>query len=181
MLSTIRTKYPLIRAHYPALSLASLHTLPPQDTMPIRQRPPFWKSLAPAPLALSAGSTPSPTAAQGPGTFSAQSSLPHLPIPPLQDTLKRLRDSLKPLAHSKEEFDEVTRKINEFGKEGGKGRELHARLEKWRDDGEKEGRDHWLEEWWDDGAYLGYRDSVSSQQYPPLSDCALMTSHIFRS
>lgn len=160
MLSTLRNITPLLRARYSVLPLASLHTLPPEDTMPTRKRPPFWKSLAPAPLALPAGSTPSAKPGQGPGTFSAQASLPHLPIPPLSETLKRVKDTLRPLAHSKDEFGDVSKKIDEFGKAGGKGQELHARLEKWRDDGEKEGRDHWLEEWWDDGAYLGYRDSV---------------------
>ncbi|KAH8116536.1 carnitine acetyl transferase [Phellopilus nigrolimitatus] len=102
--------------------------------------PAHWKRLAPHPPA---GST----------TVASQNALPHLPVPALQDTLTRLRGSLRPLAHSEDELRAAEKKIADF--EGGLARELHARLVK-----RQEETEHWLEEWWDSGAYMGYRDSV---------------------
>ncbi|KAF6761479.1 carnitine acetyl transferase [Ephemerocybe angulata] len=103
-------------------------------------RPANWKEQAPEPL-------------PGSQTFAAQSKLPKLPVPKLEDTLVRLKDTLKPIAWSQEEFNAVSKKIDEFG--AGKGPELHKRLLKHDED-----KKHWLENWWDDGGYLGYRDSV---------------------
>ncbi|KAJ7804567.1 carnitine acetyl transferase [Mycena olivaceomarginata] len=103
-------------------------------------QPVDWKATAPAPL-------------PGTTTFAAQDSLPLLPVPELHTTLTRLKQSLIPLAWSEEEITAVDAKIAEFGK--GKGPELHQRLV----DRAKH-RKHWLEEWWDNAGYLGYRDSV---------------------
>ncbi|KAJ7811919.1 carnitine acetyl transferase [Mycena olivaceomarginata] len=103
-------------------------------------RPVDWKAAAPEPL-------------PGTITFAAQASLPLLPVPELQQTLTRLKDSLRPLAWSDDELTAVEAKITEFGT--GKGLELHQRLL----DRAKHHR-HWLEEWWDNTAYLGYRESV---------------------
>jgi Choline/Carnitine o-acyltransferase len=102
-----------------------------------------WKSLAPFPPL-------------GTPTFQHQPDLPQLPVPSLASTLKNLKESLKPLAHSPEEYRSMVAKIDEFGKPGGLGESLQRRLEQRRS-----GRDQWLEEWWDDAAYLNYRDSVS--------------------
>lgn len=104
------------------------------------KRPPNWKDLAPEPL-------------PGTPTFAAQASLPKLPVPDLSATLDRLKDSLKPIAWSDDEYESVVKKIDEFA--SGKGPELHQRLLKRH--GETK---HWLESWWDDAGYLGYRDSV---------------------
>jgi carnitine O-acetyltransferase len=104
-------------------------------------RPPVWKTVAPAPP-------------QGTLTFAAQPSLPKLPVPELPDTLTRLKESLKPLAINPEEYSTAVSKIDEFGQ--GAGKELQQRLLN-----RHAGTEHWLEEWWDNVAYLGYRDSVS--------------------
>jgi carnitine O-acetyltransferase len=109
------------------------------STIRLTQRPVNWKAAAPG----------LPTTV----TFASQSQLPKLPVPNLTDTLCRLKESLKPIAWSKIEFDTVSRKINEFG--SGKGIELQERLLK-----HNEKTPHWLEQWWDDTGYLGYRDSV---------------------
>ncbi|OBZ74241.1 Carnitine O-acetyltransferase, mitochondrial [Grifola frondosa] len=101
-----------------------------------------WKKLAPAPL-------PGPT-------FAAQSKLPSLPVPALADTLAKLKDSLRPIAWSEEEYAEAAKLVDEFAATG-LSAELQERLLKWS---QEPGRQHWLEEWWDDGAYLTYRDSV---------------------
>ena len=111
-----------------------------------RQRPANWKALAPAPL---------------PGTtFAAQANLPRLPVPPLKDTLDTLKDTLKPIAWDESEYATALQKVDEFA--GGPAEELQRRLI------ERQARtEHWLEEWWDDGAYLTYRDSVSTSPCHP--------------
>lgn len=106
-------------------------------------RPPNWKAAAPAPL-------PGPT-------FAAQTSLPKLPVPELTDTLAKLKDTLRPIAWTEAEYSEVVRKVDEFGATSGP--ELQQRL---LARAQEPGRPHWLEEWWDDLGYLGYRDSVST-------------------
>ncbi|ETW79218.1 hypothetical protein HETIRDRAFT_156110 [Heterobasidion irregulare TC 32-1] len=106
------------------------------------KRPANWKQAAPAPLA-------------GTPTFAAQHALPRLPVPALDATLQKWKESLAPLAWSDAEHAAAVRKVEAFGAAGGAGRELHARLVR-----HAQGREHWLEEWWDDGGYLGYRDSV---------------------
>jgi len=103
-------------------------------------RPANWKAAAPEAL-------------PGTTTFGAQPTLPRLPVPELQDTLNRLKESLKPIAWSEAEYASVTQKIDDFGKT--KGPELQERLLKRASE-----KEHWLEDWWDDGGYLGYRDSV---------------------
>lgn len=119
---------------------SQLSRLMTTSTIRLVQRPADWKAAAP--------DLPSTV------TFAPQSKLPKLPVPKLPDTLERLKENLKPIAWSNAEFDAVSRKIDEFGT--GKGAELHERLLK-----HNEKTRHWLEQWWDDTAYLGYRDSVS--------------------
>ena len=102
-----------------------------------------WKSTATPPPANSL-------------TFGHQSNLKKLPVPPLADTLARVKNTIAPLAWSTEELNAAYRKIDEFGKSDGVGPLLQQRLQKW-----DQGHDHWLEEWWDTVGYLGYRESVS--------------------
>lgn len=104
-------------------------------------KPKDWKSRAPAPL-------PGPT-------FAAQATLPKLPVPELSDTIAKLKESLRPIAWSGEEYAEAVKKIDEFASTLGP--ELQKRLVKRREE-----TDHWFEEWWDELAYMAYRDSVSS-------------------
>ncbi|EJD07249.1 carnitine acetyl transferase [Fomitiporia mediterranea MF3/22] len=102
--------------------------------------PAHWKRSAPGP--------PS-----GSLTVAGQHALPKLPVPTLADTLARLRRSLQPFAHSQDELHAAEKNITEF--ENGIAPVLQERLEKRQQETE-----HWLEEWWDTGAYMGYRDSV---------------------
>ncbi|KAJ3745338.1 carnitine acetyl transferase [Lentinula detonsa] len=97
--------------------------------------------------------TSAPTALPGSETFAAQSTLPKLPVPALEATLARLKESLKPIAWNETEYHAVVSKIDEFGAETGP--LLQERLLRRQAE-----TDHWLERWWDDGAYLGYRDSL---------------------
>ena len=126
--STSPSKRMIIQRH----SIRSLSTM-------IKQ-PKNWKKLAPAPK-------------PGTLTVAAQPSLPKLPVPTLNDTFTKLRRSLIPIAHTKEELLAVEQKISEF--ENGIAPELQKRLLKRHSE-----TDHWLEEWWDAIAYNGYRDSV---------------------
>ncbi|ESK97823.1 carnitine acetyl transferase [Moniliophthora roreri MCA 2997] len=132
-----RTVAPHLRTTHPSFK--------PVFSTPIRlaslaARPENWKAAAPAAIPDSQ-------------TYAAQASLPRLPVPELPETLSKLKESLKPIAWSEEEYNAVANKVDEFAK--GKGPELQTRLKEWAN-----GREHWLEEWWDDGGYLGYRDSV---------------------
>jgi hypothetical protein len=74
-------------------------------------------------------------------------------VPELEQTLRKLKESLKPIAHSAEECDAAVVKVDDFAK--GLAPKLHERLLRRRDE-----TNHWLEEWWDNDAYLAYRDSV---------------------
>lgn len=103
-------------------------------------RPSDWKAAAPEPL-------------PGTITFASQPILPNLPVPKLDDTLTSLKENLKPIAWSDSELATVVKKIDAFG--SGAGKELHSRLLKRASE-----TPHWLEEWWDDSGYNGYRDSV---------------------
>lgn len=108
--------------------------------LPPSSRPEDWKQAAPPPLPNSQ-------------TFSAQASLPRLPVPNLEQTLSKLKESIAPLARSANELAAAEKKIDAFGQ--GVGPELQKRLL-----AHAEGKEHWLEKWWDDGGYQGYRDSV---------------------
>ena len=122
------------------LMYVSVDWLLTTSTMSNQVRPQNWKALAP----------PIPN-------FNHQSStLPRLPLPPLETTLQRLKDSLRPLARSTEEFASVCRKIDDFGRADGPGPILQQILLQ-----RKNEADSWLEEWWDDFAFLGWRSCVS--------------------
>jgi carnitine O-acetyltransferase len=127
------------------LSHRYLSLLCPMSTL--STRPLNWKAAAPAPL-------------PGTITFAAQPSLPKLPVPELPVTLTRLKEALKPLAKSEAEYATTVAKIDAFGR--GVGNELQNRLLKRSAESK-----HWLEEWWDDLAYLGYRDSVCTSPPTP--------------
>ena len=119
-------------------------------------RPPNWKARAPFPPV-------------GNITYAQQESLPKLPVPALQSTLQKLKVSLWPLAKSEEEYNAALKKIDAFA--AGAGPTLQKRLEA---RAAEPGREHWLEQWWDDLAYMGYRDSVCLMiagwsRTPPLS------------
>ena len=110
------------------------------SSIPPPIRPANWKALAPEPL-------------PGSITFAAQPNLPRLPVPDLKQTLDRLRVSLKPIAWSDSEYSSVLHKIDTFAND--QGPQLQQRLLNRASE-----TPHWLEEWWDNIGYLGYRDSV---------------------
>jgi carnitine O-acetyltransferase len=85
-----------------------------------------------------------------------EDSLPRLPVPTLQETTQRYLKSLHPLL-SKAEFDHSQRAVAEFVKPGGQGEELQKRLIARREDPKIR---NWIYEWWNNSAYLAYRDPV---------------------
>ncbi|KZP01532.1 acyltransferase ChoActase/COT/CPT [Calocera viscosa TUFC12733] len=110
-------------------------------------RPAAWKSLAPA-VSFTPPETP----------------LPRLPVLPLSETVSKLKRSLRPLAASAQQWEDACRKLDEL-EQGSVGKALQERLEERErlgalglDGGDASA--HWLEQWWDDGAYMAYRDSV---------------------
>lgn len=85
-----------------------------------------------------------------------EDSLPRLPVPTLQETADRYIKSVHPLL-SKPEFENTQRAVAEFIKPGGAGEKLQERLIARREDPKHK---NWLYEWWNDTAYLSYRDPV---------------------
>ena len=85
-----------------------------------------------------------------------QDSLPRLPVPTLEETAARYVKSLHPLL-SPAELDASKKAVEEFVKPGGVGRKLQERLVARREDPAVR---NWIYEWWNDAAYLSYRDPV---------------------
>ena len=85
-----------------------------------------------------------------------QESLPHLPVPTLEETATKYLRSVVPLA-TPDEFARTEAAVKEFIRPGGVGQELQKKLEAKAADPKTK---NWLYEWWNDGAYLTYRDPV---------------------
>jgi len=85
-----------------------------------------------------------------------QESLPKLPVPKLEETAARYVKSLKALL-SPVELAASTKAVQEFIKPGGVGEQLQQRLVAKREDPNTK---NWIYEWWNDAAYLSYRDPV---------------------
>ncbi|KAJ5569442.1 uncharacterized protein N7459_008872 [Penicillium hispanicum] len=85
-----------------------------------------------------------------------EDSLPRLPIPSLEETGRRYLKSVHPLV-SEPEFERTKNAVEAFIRPGGEGESLQKRLlERAADPKTK----NWLAEWWNQAAYLGYRDPV---------------------
>jgi carnitine O-acetyltransferase len=85
-----------------------------------------------------------------------QDSLPRLPVPTLEETAARYLKSLQPLL-SPVELESSKKAVKEFIAPGGPGRKLQEKLIARREDPNVK---NWLYEWWNDAAYLSYRDPV---------------------
>ncbi|KAJ2908819.1 Carnitine O-acetyltransferase mitochondrial [Coemansia aciculifera] len=96
-----------------------------------------------------------PALEQGGKLFASQSQLPRLPVPDLRTTLSKYSESLVPLLPA-DKLAYSQRVISEFG-ESALGQALQQRLEARALDPNCA---NWLEEWWNDLSYMGYRDPV---------------------
>lgn len=85
-----------------------------------------------------------------------QDSLPRLPVPTLEETAARYLRTLKPLLTPKE-LENSTRAVQEFIAPNGPGRKLQEKLIARREDPKIK---NWMYEWWNEAAYLAYRDPV---------------------
>ncbi|PMD23307.1 acyltransferase ChoActase/COT/CPT [Hyaloscypha hepaticicola] len=85
-----------------------------------------------------------------------EESLPKLPVPTLEETATRYLKSVHPLL-STSEFQSTTSAVQEFIKPGGIGSKLQEKLIVRREDPKHK---NWIYEWWNDAAYLSYRDPV---------------------
>ncbi|KAI1381922.1 acyltransferase ChoActase/COT/CPT [Hypoxylon crocopeplum] len=85
-----------------------------------------------------------------------QDSLPRLPVPTLEETANRYMKSLHPLL-SPIEYASSKKAVDEFIKPGGVGQKLQDKLIARRENPKVK---NWIYEWWNDSAYLSYRDPV---------------------
>lgn len=85
-----------------------------------------------------------------------QKNLPKLPVPALSETLQKYLKSVHPLL-SEEEYKRTEQAVKDFEAPGGLGQELQKRLVARAQNPEIV---NWMEEWWNDQAYMGYRDPV---------------------
>ncbi|TAQ85566.1 hypothetical protein B7494_g6115 [Chlorociboria aeruginascens] len=85
-----------------------------------------------------------------------EESLPKLPVPTLEETASRYLKSVHPLLSSTE-LKSTTEAVKDFIKPGGIGSKLQGKLIARREDPKHK---NWLYEWWNDAAYLSYRDPV---------------------
>lgn len=85
-----------------------------------------------------------------------EDSLPRLPIPSLEETSQRYLKSVRPLLDERQ-YASTKQAVEEFTSPTGKGHELQRRLQARREDPKHK---NWLYEWWNDTAYLRYRDPV---------------------
>lgn len=85
-----------------------------------------------------------------------EQSLPKLPVPDLQETAHRYLKSVHAVV-SEAEYQRTKEAVEAFVRPGGQGQTLQERLQARAAD-PKIG--NWLTEWWNQAAYLGYRDPV---------------------
>ncbi len=84
--------------------------------------------------------------------------LPNLPIPTLDETCQLYLSSVQPLV-SNSDFKRTSSYVKEFLKESGSGHVLQQRLKDHATKEEAKGLS-WLRDWWNNDAYMAYRDSV---------------------
>nr|CAH7750026.1 unnamed protein product [Callosobruchus chinensis] len=88
--------------------------------------------------------------------------LPKLPLPPLQNTLKKYEKTLRPLL-SDQEHEKVQKIIEKFGGSGGIGVKLQLYLANRR-----EKVDNWAYEYWLNDMYLNYREPIPVNSNPGM-------------
>ncbi|KAM7304441.1 carnitine O-acetyltransferase [Ixodes scapularis] len=95
--------------------------------------------------------------------LSRQKELKRLPVAPLQDTLKRYLDSVRPLLTA-EEFANTQKVVGEFSRPDSTGTKLYKVLE-----AKAASSENWLADWWLENAYLKYRMPVVVYSNPGMA------------
>src|SRR5689334_7286606 len=85
-----------------------------------------------------------------------QKFLPKLPVPALGATLDKYLRSVRPLL-SDADYAKTVAAVEEFRAPGGPGERLQERLLAKAEDPKTV---NWLEDWWNELSYFGYRDPV---------------------
>lgn len=85
-----------------------------------------------------------------------QANLPKLPVPELQRTLALYLKTVRPLVDDAA-YKKTEQAVKEFLTPGGLGLELQKRLVARSQDPNIV---NWMEDWWLDQSYMGYRDSI---------------------
>lgn len=95
-----------------------------------------------------------------PQLYSYQSSLPRLPLPALQDTIRRYLRSIKPLCRSEEHYKDIEKKAIEFKNGVGRKLQLYLHLKSWMSG-------NYVSDWWEEYVYLRARSPlmVNSNYY----------------
>ncbi|KAI9475423.1 MAG: acyltransferase ChoActase/COT/CPT [Benjaminiella poitrasii] len=99
--------------------------------------------------------TPIDPKAAGP-MLRYQTNLPKLPVPALSATLQKYLKSVRPLLDD-DQYRQTQQAVQEFEQPGGLGQQLQERLMARAADPNVV---NWMEDWWLDQAYMGYRDPV---------------------
>ncbi|KAH9936124.1 acyltransferase ChoActase/COT/CPT [Fomitopsis serialis] len=84
-----------------------------------------------------------------------EASLPHLPVPPLASTAAKYLESVQPHLTA-EQLSKTQAAVKAF-MDSAQSKELQARLEA---RAREPGMRSWLADWWNEAAYMGYRDPV---------------------
>ncbi|XP_065647513.1 carnitine O-acetyltransferase isoform X2 [Hydra vulgaris] len=92
--------------------------------------------------------------------MAKENSLPHLPVPPLHQTMNKYIIALEPLLN-KNQLEKTKKIVSEFLTPGGVGEELQHKLEE-----KAKVTDNWLAEWWNNCAYFEYRSPVIINSSP---------------
>lgn len=108
-----------------------------------------------ASAAKPAPKTPVDPKAAGP-MLKYQANLPKLPVPALGGTLQKYLQSVRPLLDDAE-YKKTEQAVKDFEAPGGLGQKLQDRLLARFNDPSVV---NWMEDWWLDQAYMGYRDPV---------------------
>ncbi|KAI8055789.1 acyltransferase ChoActase/COT/CPT [Syncephalis plumigaleata] len=88
--------------------------------------------------------------------YAFQDKLPHLPVPDLKETCAKYLRTVRPLLDDTA-FARTEKVVEKFQQPGGLGEQLQKRLQERAADPKV---DNWLEEWWNEVAYMGYRDPI---------------------
>lgn len=115
-------------------------------------KPRTFKSSAPRKEDVPPGYAADPSAGK---TLRFEASLPRLPVPPLSSTAAKYLETVKPHL-TPEEYSKTTTIVRSFV-ESDQGKELQKRLESHAADPNVK---NWLADWWNETAYMGYRDPV---------------------
>ncbi|XP_057289805.1 carnitine O-acetyltransferase-like [Hydractinia symbiolongicarpus] len=95
--------------------------------------------------------------------LSCEDKLPHLPVPPLRETMEKYVTSLEPLLFD-HEYENTKNVVAEFQRKDGIGESLQKKLME-----KAANSDNWLSEWWDNCAYFAFRAPVVINSSPGIT------------